>query len=88
MSDDQDGCKWVNVSFGTGPPVVVSDKGPLNGCVCVLRMSICQFSHAFLMVTRKRLHYTFNGPFFRDYQVSRYQKGKTNLDFTEARDSE
>jgi len=23
-----------------------------------------------------------------DYQVSRYQKGKTNLDFTEARDSE
>jgi len=27
-------------------------------------------------------------PFFRDYQVSRYQKGKTNLDFTEARDSE
>jgi len=63
MSDDQDGCKWVNVSFGTGPPVVVSDKGPLNGCVCVLRMSICQFSHAFLMVTRKRLHYTFNGPF-------------------------
>jgi len=29
----------------------------------------------------------FNGPFFRDYPVSRYQKGKTNLDFTEARDS-
>jgi len=25
---------------------------------------------------------------FQDYQVSRYQKGKTNLDFTEARDSE
>ena len=19
MSDDQDGCEWVNVSFGTGP---------------------------------------------------------------------
>ena len=30
----------------------------------------------------------FNGPFFRTTQVSRYQKGKTNLDFTEARDSE
>ena len=26
--------------------------------------------------------------FFRDYPVGRYQKGKTNLDFTEARDSE
>ena len=31
---------------------------------------------------------TFNGPFSGTTQVSRYQKGKTNLDFTEARDSE
>jgi len=30
----------------------------------------------------------FNGPFSRTTQVSRYQKGKTNLDFSEARDSE
>jgi len=30
----------------------------------------------------------FNGPFSRPTWVSRYQKGKTNLDFTEARDSE
>ena len=30
----------------------------------------------------------FNGPFSGSTQVSRYQKGKTNLDFTEARDSE
>jgi len=29
-----------------------------------------------------------NGPFSGTTQVSRYQKGKTNLDFTEARDSE
>jgi len=29
----------------------------------------------------------FNGPFSRIIQVSWYQKGKTNLDFTEARDS-
>jgi len=29
-----------------------------------------------------------NGPFSRTTQVSRYQKSKTNLDFTEARDSE
>jgi len=28
----------------------------------------------------------FNGPFSGTTQVSRYQKGKTNLDFTEARD--
>ena len=30
----------------------------------------------------------FNSPFSRTTQVSRYQKSKTNLDFTEARDSE
>jgi len=30
----------------------------------------------------------FNGPFSGITRVSRYQKGKTNLDFTEARDSE
>ena len=30
----------------------------------------------------------FNGPLSGDTQVSRYQKSKTNLDFTEARDSE
>jgi len=32
--------------------------------------------------------HTFNGPFSGTIQVSRYQKGKTNLDFTEARDSD
>jgi len=30
----------------------------------------------------------FNGPFSGTTQVSRYQIGKTDLDFTEARDSE
>ena len=30
----------------------------------------------------------FNGPLSRTTQVSRYQNGKTSLDFTEARDSE
>ena len=32
--------------------------------------------------------HSFNGPFSGTTQVCRYQKGKTNLDFTEARDSE
>ena len=32
--------------------------------------------------------HTFNGPFSGTNQVSRYQKGKTNLDYTEAGDSE
>jgi len=32
-------------------------------------------------------HNPFHGTLLRTTQVSRYQKGKTNLDFTEARDS-
>jgi len=32
--------------------------------------------------------HTFNGPFSGTIQVSQYQKGKTNPDFTEATDSE
>jgi len=40
------------------------------------------------MCYRLQLLHTFNGPLSGTTQVSRYQKGKTNLDFTEARDSE
>ena len=39
------------------------------------------------LLTETHTH-PFNGPFSRTIRVSRYQKGKTNLDFTEARDSE
>jgi len=41
-------------------------------------------------VPQKTGHHThpFNGPLSRTTQLSRYQKGKTNLDFTAARDSE
>ena len=42
-------------------------------------------------VVNSKLHthtHPFNGPLSRTTQVSRYQKGKTNLEFTEARDSE
>jgi len=39
--------------------------------------------------TRTHTHArAFNGHFSGTTRVSRYQKGKTNLDFTEARDSE
>ena len=41
--------------------------------------------------THPKVHthtHTFNGPLSRIIRVSSYQKGKTNLDFTEARDSE
>ena len=47
-------------------------------------LDAAQYTH-----THTHTHtHPFNGPFSRTTQVSRYQKGKTNLDFTEARDSE
>jgi len=52
---------------------VVPEKGPLNGC-----------ARAHATLTHTRLMALFSGT----TQVSQYQKGKTNLDFTEARDSE
>ena len=51
---------------------VVPEKWPLNLCVCVC----VDYTHP------------FNGPLSGTTQVIQYQKGKTNLDFTEARDSE
>ena len=40
-------------------------------------------------VDRAHTHtHPFNGPFSGTTRVSQYQKGKTSLDFTEARDSE
>ena len=41
------------------------------------------------MTSKENTHtHPFNGPFSGTTQVSQCQKGKTNLDFTEARDSE
>jgi len=40
-----------------------------------------------LLSTHTHTH-PFNGPFSGTTRVSRYQKGKTSLDFTEAKDSE
>ena len=49
-----------------------------------LRLSRAVKSH-----THTHTHtHPFNGPFSGTTKVSRYQKGKTNLDFTEARGSE
>ena len=46
------------------------------------------FPHSNNTWTSTQHTHPFNGPFSRTTRVSRYQKGKTNLDFNEARDSE
>jgi len=45
-------------------------------------------SLALLHVWHINTHNPFNGPLSTTTRESRYQKGKTNLDFTEAKDSE
>ena len=47
----------------------------------------CSYKTEIILWKLLLLH-LFNSPLSRTTQVSRYQKGKTNLDFTEARDSE
>ena len=56
-------------------------KIPADTSACEM-LSVYTHTH-----THTHTH-TFNGPLSGTTQVSQYQKGKTNLDFTEARDSE
>ena len=62
-----------------------SNSGILSSFINTTKLHLCQD----LLVKVNEVHtHPFNGPFSRTTQVSRYQKGKTNLDFTGARDSE
>ena len=47
----------------------------------------CQSTEGITVCLSMSTH-PFNGPLSGTIRVSQYQKGKTNLDFTEARDSE
>ena len=65
---------------------------PVCGVVCVFLCLAVSIEH-WLVIDRQTNgcvpnQHSFNGPLSETIQVSRYQKGKTNLDFTEARDSE
>jgi len=56
-------------------------------CVCVCAF-LCVCLYLFIVYLVHIHTPPFNGPWSGTTQVSRYQKGKTNLDFTEARDSD
>jgi len=66
-----------------------SFKGSLNSIFCQVLLSVV-YLWCRQDVRNPHLQHThthpFNGPFSRTTRVGRYQKGKTNLDFTEARD--
>ena len=55
----------------------------------VLSNVLCFLASKYGKIDTTHTHtHPFNGPFSGTTRVSRYQKGKTNLDFTEARDTE
>ena len=64
---------------------------PVTGTVVYDQMTT-SVQNNWSLIKHNRLRNThthpFNGPLSRTTRVGRYQKGKTNLDFTEARDSE
>ena len=62
------------------------ENAPSTSVLCLV-IGSCQDSvkHTHTICTHT---HTFYGPFSGTTQVSQYQKGKTNLDFTEARDNE
>ena len=76
------------VSPAAGPPSLVGIATPDNN---LQRRSnlISELNDSTALLNRERTHtHPFNGPLSGTTRVSRYQKGKTSLDFTEARDSE
>ena len=92
---DRDGDK----SAGCGQLTLVlqTEKPNLQQSLTITRRCISQNFANYRKQCRNKLYnksrtntpvYPFNGSFSGTTQVSRYQKGKTNLDFTEARDSE
>jgi len=58
----------------------------LSQCLC--HSNDCDVMTRMRPITSCRHTHMFNGPLSGTTRVSRYQKGKTNLDFTGARDSE
>ena len=82
------GCRHVPRP-STSPDLLCSSKnGAGPGHTVQPRLSqLSRYEYVLLRHTHTHTH-PFNGPFSRNTRVSRYQKGNTNLDFTEARDSE
>ena len=64
---------------------MVAFGGSYEFCQCSVGGTVGELELEVIEVTHTHL---FNGPFSGTTWVSRYQKGKTSLDFTEARDSE
>ena len=67
-----------SVSFTSRRTTINSARAQSLSVSCLMTLIICVMLHT----------QPFSGPLSGTTRMSRYQKGKTNLDFTEARDSE
>ena len=70
---------WIRADTGQ-PNTQICTRWPKKRSAETVHFSVIYITHTHT--------HPFNGPFSGTTQVSRYQKGKTNLDFTKARDSE
>jgi len=82
----------LELSADWGKGLLLHPKTPLSHASFISRL-VLPFRYRLTQVVleKRPLHthtHPFNGPFSMTTRASRYQKGKTNLDFTEARDSE
>ena len=71
----------------SGSSLVIKSPGSTAAACSPSSVYVLTFTGIVVISDSTTLH-TFNGPFSATTHVSWYQKGKTNLDFTEVRDSE
>jgi len=77
------------VGAGTDQESTISTYVTTDAVTTDLATNMQTQVNPWLILTTHNTHtHPFNGPLSGTTQVSRYQRGKTNLDFTEARDSE
>jgi len=75
---------WAKINVSKLPHTTVTDRLVDFDSKILYRLGFVTYTN-----TRARARArAFNGPFSGTTRVGRYQKGKTNLDFSEARDSE
>jgi len=89
--------RWSSMlSINDTPKFAILRKKPTHRNLAIFRSGSNTHTHAHTHTrsharTRSHTHthtHTLNGPLSGTTKVSRYQKGKTNLNFTEARDNE
>jgi len=77
MSDDQDGCEWVNVFFWYRPTQVVGPEAVKQLCVCArTRVHSTNILQTYPAINNNSLSH---GLFFRTTSVSWCQKNKNIL---------